>query len=188
MSTLWIFFCSRRTTNIYILWNWNLNVFQKISYELWLVFAWLLYGLYYTVTRRGPLQCSGLLLILHTYLYPYPSQPAPHVNPFSSLLIPNVSHYYILFSHYTADTQSTNCWGTVNYSISNAAYCTDTLTLLMSPYLAKSTAAKAFEHYQESLSCKPTIFIVLKPHTPWCLVSNLVRLDFIGHDSYKLKV
>ena len=42
---------------------------------------------HYYITIRGPLQCSGLVLILHSYPYTYPSQPKPQVDLFSSLLM-----------------------------------------------------------------------------------------------------
>ena len=41
----------------------------------------------------GPLQFSCLVLILHSYPYPYPSQPIPQVYPFNSLFMSIVPYY-----------------------------------------------------------------------------------------------
>ena len=47
---------------------------------------------HYQNSRRGPLQCSGLVLILsfYPYEYPYPSQPTPQVKPFHSPSCPSL--------------------------------------------------------------------------------------------------
>ena len=49
----------------------------------------------YRLAPYYPLQCSGLVLILHTYPYPYPSllNPNPAVSPFNSQFIfPHHAH------------------------------------------------------------------------------------------------